>query len=80
MQPDDSVLAVGRDVSPVPDLQTVNWPPQRPLYTEITLTMPDSPGTYPLYIGLYAEDYRLATDAPNNRPQMGVITVEAVDN
>lgn len=64
------------DSRPVPNLFTYNWMPDYPLYSELPLMMPDIPGTYEVYGGLYNDSGRLSIDAPDNRVLFGTVVVE----
>jgi hypothetical protein len=58
---------------------TSNWQPGYPFYSEFTLTMPDQPGEYAVYLGLIealTRD-RLPIDAPDFRPRVATIHVQA---
>ncbi len=58
---------------------TSNWQPGYPFYSEFTLTMPDQPGEYAVYLGLIealTRD-RLPIDAPDFRPRVATIRVQA---
>jgi 4-amino-4-deoxy-L-arabinose transferase-like glycosyltransferase len=72
----DETIAAQADPQPIPHLLTDNWLPNYPLYSELSLTMPDATGTYRLYAGLYNAAGRLAVDAPDNRVLLGEISVE----
>jgi 4-amino-4-deoxy-L-arabinose transferase-like glycosyltransferase len=54
------------------------WQPNYPVYERIPVELPESPGTYNVYIGLYslATMERLSVDAPDNRLLIGQMTVE----
>jgi hypothetical protein len=56
---------------------TSTWPPNYPVHDEIKLTMPDTPGLYRVYGGLYhaVTRERLPVDAPDYRPLLGEIIV-----
>lgn len=69
-------IASQGDSRPVPNLLSYNWMPAYPLYSELPLMMPDVPGTYEIYAGLYNDNGRLAIDAPDNRVLLGAIRVE----
>ena len=69
------IVAQG-DNRPVPDLFSYNWMAGYPLYSELPLTMPSTPGTYGIYGGLYNDSGRLSVDAPDNRVLLGTIIVE----
>lgn len=58
-------------------LVTSTWPPGYPIREDIPLQMPDSPGNYRVYVGLYRADTgeRLTVDAPDNRVLLGEIAV-----
>jgi 4-amino-4-deoxy-L-arabinose transferase-like glycosyltransferase len=74
---DETETIVGQtDPQPVPQLITDNWIADYPLYAELSLTMPDTIGTYLIYAGLYNTAGRLAVDAPDNRILLGEVTVE----
>lgn len=74
---DDSETIVAQiDPQPMPQLLTDNWIPEYPLYSELSLTMPDATGTYRLYAGLYNAGGRLTVDAPDNRVLLETIEVE----
>jgi len=64
--------------APMPDLLTSNWRPGTPMIAEVDVPMPDKAGEYTVYIGLIDAQTgdRFATDAPDNRPQIGTITVK----
>ncbi len=64
------------DNRPVPHLLTYNWMVGYPLYSELPLDMPDAPGTYEIYGGLYNDTGRLSIDAPDNRILLATIRVE----
>jgi len=72
----NDMLITQQDTSPVPDLLTSNWAPHRPLPSEVLLPMPESPGLYRIYAGLYNEQGRLAVDAADFRPLLAEIVVE----
>jgi len=57
---------------------TSTWPPHYPVRDEITLTMPQIPGVYRVYGGLYhaVTHDRLTVDAPDYRPLLGEIVVQ----
>jgi hypothetical protein len=56
---------------------TSTWPPSYPVRDEIRLTMPDTPGLYRVYMGLYhaVTRERLPVNAPDYRPLLGDIIV-----
>jgi len=60
------------------ELLTSTWATGYPIYDDIPLTMPETPGAYQVYIGLYNPlvDQRIAVDAPDYRPLVGEIRVE----
>jgi hypothetical protein len=62
---------------PIRDLSTSNWRPGTPLTSTIAIVMPDEAGEYTVYMGLIDAQTgeRLYTDAPDNRPMIGTITV-----
>jgi len=64
------------DNRPVPELFSYNWMVGYPLYSELPLPMPETPGTYEIYAGLYNDAGRLAVDAPDNRILLGTAIVE----
>ncbi len=61
-------------------LVTSTWPPDYPIADEIRLTMPDTPGLYRVYIGMYdsaAPDYaRLFASTTDGRWLLGEIAVQ----
>ena len=63
--------------APIANLLTSNWRPGTPLTSSIDIPMPDAPGEYTVYIGLIdlQTGERLYTDAPDNRPMIGTITI-----
>ncbi len=64
------------DGLPIADLLTSNWLPFAPLTGELRLPLPDRVGTYTVYYGLIDEaGERMTTDAPDNRPALGEITL-----
>jgi hypothetical protein len=73
----DSVPAAQFDGPPLSDLPTATWPPGFAARGVITLTAPDVPGTYSVYIGLYdpLTENRLPVAAPDNRPLIGEVVV-----
>jgi hypothetical protein len=71
-------LAVQLDAPPRNNtFVTSTWPPNYPVHDEITLAMPDTPGLYRVYMGLYhaVTRDRLPVAAPDYRPLLGEITV-----
>jgi hypothetical protein len=54
------------------------WMPEYPVYESIPVQLPDTAGTFPVYVGLYnlATLERLGVDAPDNRLHIGEIVVE----
>lgn len=58
-------------------LVSSTWKPGYPVYESIPIQLPDTPGTYPVYIGLYRLDTleRLDTGTPDNRLLIGEVTV-----
>lgn len=58
-------------------LPTSTWPPDYPIADEIAITVPDTPGTYPVYIGWYdpLTLVRLPTGTPDDRILLGEILV-----
>lgn len=63
--------------APIPDLLTSNWRPEMPFVSSIEIPMPSEPGDYMVYIGLIdaRTGERLYSDAPDNRPQVGTLSV-----
>jgi 4-amino-4-deoxy-L-arabinose transferase-like glycosyltransferase len=59
-------------------LTSSTWMPGYPLYESIPVQLPEMPGTYPIYLGLYdlATAERLPVDALDNRLPIGQIVVE----
>jgi 4-amino-4-deoxy-L-arabinose transferase-like glycosyltransferase len=59
-------------------LVTSTWPPGYAIRDDIALQMPNAPGQYQVYLGLYRPDTgeRLTIDAPDNRWPLGEIVVE----
>ncbi len=71
-------LAVQLDAPPRNNaFVTSTWPPNYSVHDEITLTMPDTPGIYRVYMGLYhaVTRDRLPVDAPDYRPLLGEIVI-----
>lgn len=64
------------DNRPIPQLFSYNWMVGYPLYSELPLPMPEIPGSYAVYAGLYTDAGRLAVDVPDNRILLGTIIVE----
>jgi hypothetical protein len=60
---------------PAGALPSSTWRPAYPVYDEIAITLPDEPGTYQVYLGLYHAQTRerLTIDAPDNRLFVGEI-------
>jgi len=58
-------------------LRSSNWQPNYPVYEQIPITLPEAPGRYQLYIGLYHPETqeRLSIDAPDYRPLIDEITI-----
>lgn len=74
---DENGEVIGQgDTMPIQDLFTSNWPPNYSLSDDVSLTLPDTAGTYEIYAGLYNEVGRLSTGAADNRILLGTITVE----
>ncbi len=63
------------DAPPLATLLTSNWKIGYPLLSENAVTLPETTGTYAIYIGLYNLNGRLAVDAPNNSVLIGAIEV-----
>jgi hypothetical protein len=74
----DNQLAAQHDGPPLNGTwSTSSWPYIMPVRDDIPLTLPDQPGVYQVYFGLYhvqTKD-RLPVDAPDNRPWLAEITV-----
>lgn len=58
-------------------LLSSTWQPGYPVYERVQVQLPETVGTYPVYVGLYdaATMERLAVDAPDNRILVGEIMV-----
>jgi hypothetical protein len=71
-------LAAQYSNAPLPTLAVSNWRPGVPLSAQMEVPMPATPGDYSVYIGLIDAQTgeRLAVNAPDNRPQIGSITVK----
>lgn len=74
----DDQLAAQYDGLPRAGLLTSTWPHVAPLRADLALTLPETPGLYRVYIGLYdaLTHERLPVAAPDNRPLLGEIVVE----
>jgi hypothetical protein len=59
-------------------LVSSTWQPGYAVYESIPIQLPDTAGTYPIFVGLYnlATMERLAVDGPDNRLLIGQIVVE----
>lgn len=59
------------------NLLTANWPPGYTTHDTIEIDLPQQPGTYRVFIGLYERSTRdrASVDAPDNRPLVGEIVV-----
>lgn len=73
----ESSRATGYDGAVGGGLVSSTWQPGYPVHERVPLQLPEQPGTYAVYIGLYtlATMERLALDAPDNRLLIGEITV-----
>ena len=73
----DNQLQAAYDAPVGGTLLSSNWQPGYSVYESIPITLPTTPGTYQVYLGLYHPDTleRLSVDAPDNRPLIGEITI-----
>ncbi len=74
----NNALAAQYSGLPMPTLATSNWRTGTPLIADLPMTMPTTPGDYTVFIGLIDAQTgeRLPINAPDNRPQIGVLTVK----
>lgn len=63
------------DQPPIASLPSQNWMPHHTLRAELPFTLPEQPGTYQIYGGLYDDAGRLTLDTPDNRVLLGTIEV-----
>lgn len=71
-------LVAQGDALPVPNLYTSNWPPGVDLPGRTTLRLPQTPGTYTLYVGLYDAAGRLPTGTADQRIRLGNLTINSL--
>ncbi len=69
-------IAAQLDAPPTPGLLTANWLPEYPLLGEHALPLPQTPGRYGVYGGLYNDIGRLFLDENTDRLYLGEIIVE----